>query len=686
MGRSARWALGALLAVGGSARQLEAGNPIQKVIALLGQLSDQIAKEGKAEAAEYDKFACFCKEQADDKLYNIEKSDKKIEELTAVIEKLTAEIEDLDQEIEDLGTKITEIEGEESSEKDKRKSDKEKYDEQDEKTKTAITAIEEAMVALQDSKKELKDAKVDLIKLHSTLSKKLSAAQLQVVSGILGVKGGKPGQPAAYNYQGNDIIDTLRELGRQFKDTKKQQDEDELATKFLSEKKLLGLLNERKFAEKAKAEKEELVATKTEQKSTAEDDKTTETENRDSDQSFLDELTEKCQSRAEQWDQRSTTRSGELTAIMEAKTALEGGATENYDKGNLAGLQQKTALKTVIAVKEVKKVPSFIQLKASSSTLIVASAVERLNTMATKLHSATLAAVAAQAKMAGGFDKVKELIGDLIKKLEEEAANAEDAKAFCDEEMKKAVSSRDEQKLEAEKQETIIMEKEAETKKNTKEIMILSEEIAELAKGLNEASKLRAMEKKDNEESVESAKAGKESVEEAIDVLKAFYDGSGFIQKSKGPDRDGKSVDDLMPNSGPEGDYNGKKDQAKGVIGLLEVVLSDFERTITSTEDSEKEASDDYDKFEGDTKDSTKTKEDAKKEKEDDIVSADEAITSAKEALADAKKLHASNLEELEKLQAMCVNGEESFAERAKQREEEIKALKGAMKILEDWK
>jgi hypothetical protein len=665
---------------------LEGGNPIQKVIALLGQLSDQIAKEGKAEAAEYDKFACFCKEQADDKLYNIEKSDKKIEELTAVIEKLTAEIEDLDQEIEDLGKKITEIEGEESSEKDKRKSDKEKYDEQDEKTKTAITAIEEAMVALQDSKKELKDAKVDLIKLHSTLSKKLSASQLQVVSGILGVQdGGKPGQPAAYNYQGNDIIDTLRELGRQFKDTKKQQDEDELASKFKSEKKLLGLLNERKFAEKAKAEKEELVATKTEQKSTAEDDKTTETENRDSDQSFLDELTEKCQSRAEQWDQRSTTRSGELTAIMEAKTALQGGATENYDKGNLAGLQQKSALKTITAVKEVKKVPSFIQLKASSST-VVASAVERLNTMATKLHSATLAAVAAQAKMAGGFDKVKELIGDLIKKLEEEAKNAEDAKAFCDEEMKKAVSSRDEQKLEAEKQETIIMEKEAETQKNTKEIMTLSEEIAELAKGLNEASKLRAMEKKDNEESVESAKAGKESVEEAIDVLKAFYDGSGFIQKSKGPDRDGKSVDDLMPNSGPEGDYNGKKDQAKGVIGLLEVVLSDFERTITSTEDSEKEAQDDYDKFEGDTKDSTKTKEDAKKEKEDDIVSADEAITSAKEALADAKKLHASNLEELEKLQAMCVNGEESFAERAKQREEEIKALKGAMKILEDWK
>jgi len=45
-----------------------------------------------------------------------------------------------------------------------------------------------------------------------------------------------------------------------------------------------------------------------------------------------------------------------------------------------------------------------------------------------------------------------------------------------------------------------------------------------------------------------------------------------------------------------------------------------------------------------------------------------------------------SALEELEKITAMCLTGQGTFAERKKQREDEIKSLQGAMKILEDWK
>ena len=47
--------------------------PVEQVIGLLEKLQAQIQEEGKAEAAAYDKFACFCKEQADNKQYAIEK-------------------------------------------------------------------------------------------------------------------------------------------------------------------------------------------------------------------------------------------------------------------------------------------------------------------------------------------------------------------------------------------------------------------------------------------------------------------------------------------------------------------------------------------------------------------------------------------------------------------------------------
>ena len=44
---------------------VRAVTPVEKVTELLKQLSADLEKEGKAEAAQYDKFSCFCKEQAD---------------------------------------------------------------------------------------------------------------------------------------------------------------------------------------------------------------------------------------------------------------------------------------------------------------------------------------------------------------------------------------------------------------------------------------------------------------------------------------------------------------------------------------------------------------------------------------------------------------------------------------------
>ena len=69
---------------------------------MLKGLQAKVAEEGKKEAAAYDKFACFCKEQADEKLYAIEKSD-------ALIAKLTEEIKSLDADIAELNGDISKL-------------------------------------------------------------------------------------------------------------------------------------------------------------------------------------------------------------------------------------------------------------------------------------------------------------------------------------------------------------------------------------------------------------------------------------------------------------------------------------------------------------------------------------------------------------------------------------------------
>jgi len=62
--------------------------PMQKVLSLLKDLSSKLAAEGAQEAAQYDRYACFCKQQADEKQYAMEKSDKKIAFLKAEIDEL----------------------------------------------------------------------------------------------------------------------------------------------------------------------------------------------------------------------------------------------------------------------------------------------------------------------------------------------------------------------------------------------------------------------------------------------------------------------------------------------------------------------------------------------------------------------------------------------------------------------
>merc|ERR1719440_1573359 len=86
--------------------------PMEKVIGLLKDLSAKVAKEGKEEAAAYDKYACFCKEQADGKLYAIEKSQKKIKRLTAEIDELDSFISTTDAAIGKLAQRISGLDAE----------------------------------------------------------------------------------------------------------------------------------------------------------------------------------------------------------------------------------------------------------------------------------------------------------------------------------------------------------------------------------------------------------------------------------------------------------------------------------------------------------------------------------------------------------------------------------------------
>merc|ERR1712224_752285 len=214
------------------------------------------------------------------------------------------------------------------------------------------------------------------------------------------------------------------------------------------------------------------------------------------------------------------------------------------------------------------------------------------------------------------------------------------------------------------------------------EIEDLKKAIAENLKALNEATELRNSEKADNEATISTAEEGKTAVELAINILKEFYD-NAFIQTGKyvppNADRSGKTVADRAPEVF-SGSYHGSQGASKGILGLLDVILSDFERTIDTTEDAEDSAASSFATFESDTKTDNEDKEGQINDKEARISDIDDELVETEEDKSDATSLKENALTELKKLKPMCVEGEETYAQRVAKREKEIEALKDAQR------
>jgi len=432
-----------------------------------------------------------------------------------------------------------------------------------------------------------------------------------------------------------------------------------------------------KFAQKDKDEKTATMEAKSEEKAKTQEDMDQETKEKDADNNFLKQLTDECQTKAEDWDQRSKTRAGELKALSEALTALESGAAEQYSANKKLTLTQQSA--------------SFLQLRGTSQqALKVAATMKAENMLANagrNLQSPILSIMSMKVKLAADhFVKVRGLIKDLIERLEKDAEAEATQKGMCDKGMADATEKRDKANAAIEVAVSTISKLTNLKAQLTSEVQDLEQAIADNLKALNEATELRDSEKAENTVTVETAEEGNAAVELALSILKQFYE-NAFIQTGYTPpnaDRDGLTVADRAPEAF-SGSYHGNQDASKGIIGLLDVILSDFERTIDATNDEERTAQAAFDVFESDIKADNEEKEKDIKTKKSEIAQAKDDLVEQEEDKKDAQTELNNAKEELKKLKPLCVEGEETYAQRVAKREKEIAALKEAMVILDEW-
>jgi len=669
-------------------------SPVEKVIGLLEKLQAESEQEGLAEAAGYDKFACFCKAKADETTISIHKATERIELKTAQIKKLGGDINELTANVQDNNGKIEVVEKEIAEAKAIREKERQAFMIRHADVQEAVRGSDEAIHMLKASKFVQLKAKLTKVLEHANAHGALRA-DAKETKGLWSlmelVSSEEDPQAAGFKFSSNEVIETCMGLKKTF-----IMNENDVLAEESQKQRTYDMahgarLNSLTALKDMVAKDEEITASKESEREEASEVKEKTTQDRASDESFLEELVHQCEATATKWDQRSRTRANELMALHQALEILKGGVAQNYGANQkLTGFVQKpTTLRGHWEwVPEMASL-SFLQKGEDAKGLPQRKAIQFLESEAARLASPNLSQLVLKLKQ-DHFKKVRDMIKDMVAKLEADAEEEQTQKGWCDDEMEKSTSKRDESIGDIESDTADITSATAEVDQLKTEISQLEVEIAEMYSALNEATAIRAANKDANAKTVTESRAGLNAVRAAINVLKDFYDNALLQKKAlyKPPksNKDGKTVGDLAPKTGfeGEGDFDGNQAASGGIIGLMEVIESDFDRTITQVQDDEAAAETEFTSYKGQSEATITEKKNLAKDKKDDVETTKAALVDHNDDLKDHKALKKESLDELAKLKPACVATGVSYQERVARREQEIESLKNAYTILNE--
>merc|ERR1719321_666065 len=189
----------------------------------------------------------------------------------------------------------------------------------------------------------------------------------------------------------------------------------------------------------------------------------------------------------------------------------------------------------------------------------------------------------------------------------------------------------------------------------------LTQAIADIDQAVTEATEQRQKDKK----------------EKTIGVLKEFYAkaaaATSFVQ---GPADDAPASFDTP--------YKGMGGSSTGVMGMLDVILSDFVRLDEETNSEEKEAQRAFDAFSSESSADRNAKADSLDAKSKSKTSKEKELNTAQEDLARTQKELDTAMAYYGELKTACIDAAVSYEERVARREEEIESLKEALKALSD--
>jgi len=547
-----------------------AANPIRRVVTLLQNMQKKVEEEGKKEQKLFEKFMCYCKNGLGDLRQTIDAAESKIpkvesglaeaEALKEQLEKDLVELKGSTGDAKDAIAKATAIRDKEASTFAKDSSDK----------KTNIAALQKAIAAIEAGAagKFLQTASKSMATLQTlVINMDMSAADRDMLTAFLSQGNGYAPQSGEILGMLNQMLETMERELNEITTAEETAIKTFDALVAAKEKEL----DANGGAIESKMERAAQVGLEiVEMKEDLDDTAKTLLE----DKKFLSELEKDCGTKEGEWNKRCKIRAEELLAIGDTiKILNDDDALDLFKKT----LPSPSLLQTQSSFKDMRE--------RALAALTVAKGDSKVDFIALALH----------AKGPATFDKVIGMIDEMVVLLQDEQVQDDQKKVYCEDELDK---TEDEKKSLEQKVDDLT--KAQEDGKDTlatlgDEIEALADGIKALDKQVAEATENRKEENAAYKEEMAANVAAKKILELAKNRLAKFYSpktaAASFATVGL------HEVGSAAPPPPPEtwGAYKKQTEEAGGILGMMQVMISDVEKEITESKTEEKNAQEEYD-------------------------------------------------------------------------------------------
>jgi len=674
--------------------------PVQKVVSMLDDMLVKGKQEKHEEEVQFATFTQWCSDTEKEKTRLISQAADALEQHSASMQKAQADAAQYAQVVAHRSAEVGTWESDAKATREIRAQEKKDYLAAHRDYTESIDALGRAINVLQRQNFDRSQASSAeaMIQLEKVAQMKIPANARRVITAFLAqdpdlnqddfLSRSAPGANA-YEFQSGGVIDLLKNLKTKFVDEIREFEREEVNKKHSAEMILQDLKdqistanNQIKEASVAKTRREQAGA----QAKTAFQETTV---THDEDSKYLSDLQAECRLKSEDFGSRQKVRGEELVALEKAIEVLSSDAVAGNASKHLPTLleKKKQGITSTPRTPHHSQLVSFLQLlsKTRNGQHIVDNEALQMrvaNFLAQRASvvDSHILSLMAQKATEDPFGKVKKMLQDLITRLMEEATEETEHKGWCDAELAANKVTRDQKTEQVEGLQASVDELDANVLKLAQDITDLSAAITELDSAVASATEIRNKERETNEAATADAKEAQVAVSKAITVLREFYNqaatSTALMQRRRS---EGPADDAPLTFSTP---YTGMQAESGGVVGMLEVIQSDFARLESETSTSETQAEKAYTEFKNDSAEDKAVKTTQKAHLERTKQAKESQRQAAKKDLVGTREELDAALQYYEKLKPSCVNSGVSFEDRTARRQEEIESLKEALRIL----